>query len=354
MTLFKQYLSRTVVNAVLLVAVVFIGLLVFINFVTQLNQVGQGSYGVWQACLYVLLSLPLQVYILFPMVGLIGCLIGLGSLASHNELMVMRVSGVSKPKIVRIVMLTVFAIMLIVSILGETVGPYLNAVADRTQTLAQNAGQSLSIGNSVWLRQGNRFIYVDQVLANNVLKGVTIYQFNDHNQLIQNSYAKSATFTSGHWVLHNVAESHISNKQVTALHEASKPWAVTIAPSTFAMSVEDPDDMSLPALWRYIKAREHNGLKAPQYQINFWQRIYQPLAVLVMMFLAIPFVFGSLRDMTIGFRVLVGVIVGFLFYILNNFMGQLSAVTDISPAISTALPIVVFALVGLLLVRLKA
>src|SRR5699024_385966 len=60
-----------------------------------LNDVGVGDYGPLQAAEYVLLGVPQGLYQVFPIIVLIGTLMGLGALASGSELIVLRASGVS-------------------------------------------------------------------------------------------------------------------------------------------------------------------------------------------------------------------------------------------------------------------
>lgn len=351
MKIIKQYLNRTVLSSVLLVAVFFFGLLVFINFIGELKHLGEGDYTVWQAFLFVLLSIPLEFYMFFPMIGLIGCLLGLGVLASNNELTIMRASGISAAKITRILLVTIISMVVVMTVIGEGFGPYLKTVAEASRSLAENSGQSLAIGSSVWLKQQNNFIYVDKITTENHLQGITVYTFNTKHELTKNLQAKSADYQQNHWLLHQVKLSRISEKGVRSKSYATLPWQLNLAPNVFQMSLKKPDEMNLVELWHFIRSRRANGLKVSGYQINFWQRVYQPLAMIVMMFLAVPFVFGSLRNLTLGFRISIGVIVGFAFIMMSNIVGELSVLVSVPPVLSTLLPIIVFGFLGVVLVN---
>jgi lipopolysaccharide export system permease protein len=65
-----------------------------------------------------------------------------------------------------------------------------------------------------------------------------------------------------------------------------------------------------------------------------------------MILLALPFVFGQLRSSTMGFRMFIWVMVGFVFYVLNQFVGPMSIVYQIPPALAAILPTLVFAFLG--------
>ena len=104
----------------------------------------------------------------------------------------------------------------------------------------------------------------------------------------------------------------------------------------------------------YSKIRLQNGLSVANYKFAFWQRVFAPLSVIIMILLAIPFVFASMRGATMGFRMLMGVMFGFGFYILNQFVGPMSVVYEVPPILAALLPSLVFAFISIIvLIRYK-
>ena len=69
-----------------------------------------------------------------------------------------------------------------------------------------------------------------------------------------------------------------------------------------------------------------------------------------MIFLAVPFVFGSLRNASMGLRLVVGVTIGFVFYLLIQYIGILSLILSVSPIMGAGLPMVLFAVMGLVMI----
>src|SRR5690606_33650706 len=78
---------------------VLLSLFVFIEFISEFDRIGQGNYTAGIALKYVIFSAPRLAYELMPLAALIGSLIGLGLLASSNELVVMRTCGISLARI---------------------------------------------------------------------------------------------------------------------------------------------------------------------------------------------------------------------------------------------------------------
>ena len=153
-----RYIGSTLIKAILLVLLIFMGLELFILLATQVNSLGKGSYNIWQAFVYVLLILPQQTYFLFPMAGLLGMLFGLSLLANSSELIIMRASGVSPVKIMRYAMQAGIILIIFVTFIGEVIGPSAKHLGEKRKLIATSSGQALKTGEGLWLRQGAEFL----------------------------------------------------------------------------------------------------------------------------------------------------------------------------------------------------
>lgn len=350
MSTLSRYVSATLIKSTLLILLVFAGFETFILLLTQLNSLGKGSYTFWQALLYVLLVLPQQTYLLFPMAGLLGMLVGFGLLANHSELMVMRVSGVSNARIVRYAFHAGIILVVLMTLLGEIAGPYAKALAEKRKLTQTNAGQILKTNEGVWLRQKNTYYYIDTIHSSKSIANVSQYVMNGQ-QLVSASVAQKGDYQNDQWEMRDIKQSLISANGVTTQIIPSAIWNLAINPDLLQISQNLPEEMSLSQLGNLIHYQKQNHLVQKNYQIAYWQRLFQPLASLVLMFLAIPFIFGPLRSATTGLRLVLGVVVGFIFYMTNQLFPPLSQVLDFPPAFAAFLPIFLFALVGMGLMR---
>lgn len=75
------------------------------------------------ALYYVLLSMPKEAVLFFPLAALLGGLIGLGQLATSSELVVMQAAGRSKISIVMAALKTAIPLMIPVGLMGSTWRP---------------------------------------------------------------------------------------------------------------------------------------------------------------------------------------------------------------------------------------
>ncbi len=129
------------------------------------------------------------------------------------------------------------------------------------------------------------------------------------------------------------------------------PWDVAVKPQVLRISSIAPDEMTLHELNRYLREQKRSQQNVNNYKLAFLQRIIQPITTMVMMVLAIPFIFGPLRSSTMGSKLLVGAAVGFGFHILNRFFGPLSTVFQWPPELAALGPTLIFAILGFYLMR---
>ncbi|KJS25703.1 MAG: permease, partial [Pseudomonas sp. BRH_c35] len=172
-----RYIGVHVFLAILTVLGIIVGLALLFAFIDELSDV-EGSYGLGDALQYVLLTSPRRLYEMLPMAALIGCLIGLGTLASSSELTIMRAAGVSLGRIVVAVMKPMLVLLIAGILIGEYVAPATEDIAQARRSLAQGAGEAQSSKRGLWHRQENEFVHVNAVQPGGMLVGVTRYRFD--------------------------------------------------------------------------------------------------------------------------------------------------------------------------------
>lgn len=351
MRILDNYIARMVIASTLVVVLILLGVESFVQFIGELGDIGHHHYTVFKALLFVPLTLPSDLYQLFPMAGLLGSLLGLGRLASSNQLVVMRAAGVSKAKITWAVVRAAFVMMVFVTLVGEFVAPPLFTYANQTKETALGNASGYKALKYVWLRQKNAFIHIDRVQDKRHIEGVTQYGFSKQRRLTQVVYAKHAFLKNGEWHLQHPKITDIGAKRVVTRTHASMLLQMDFDPRLVEMSRQHPNETSIVTLFNNIRYRKLHGLNSDQYAFAFWQRIIQPLTTVVMICLAVPFIFGSLRNVTMGFRITMGILIGFGFYMLNQFFGPISLVYQFPPWLAAMLPTLIFALAGWLLMR---
>ncbi len=351
MKIIDSYIAKTVISGTLMVLLVLGALLAFVDFVSEMGDVGKGQYSMLQAAIFVLLSLPKRLYELFPTAVLIGSLLGLGTLAGNSELTVIRAAGVSIMRIVFSVLKAGFILLVCVALIGEFVLP---SSERHAQTLrAKYLQQTISLAGEggFWARDGQRFLYVSHVLPEMNLGKVNIYELYENNQLKRLTYAESAQYIDGQWHLHDIQQTEFSENHVESRKIKSEVWSKLLNPELFNVVSISPDNMSAMDLFKYTGYLKSNDLDASHYELAFWIKIFTPISSLVMLLIALPFVFGSQRSSGAGNRMLVGLLLGIGFYLLNRTVNHLGQVYHVYPFISASAPVIVVAMASFYALR---
>lgn len=354
MKIIDRYLGLNVLLATLLVLAVLLGVELFFTLVEELGDVGKGTYGVFDALAYVLLTLPRRAYELLPVSALLGAVAALGLLASHGELVVLRAAGRSILNIGLGVLKTGLLIALGGMLMGEFVAPGAEQYAQAQRSMAKTNRATLQTAEGFWAKDGSTFIHIQDILPGAVLAGVTIYEFDDTQQLRVATLARRAAFRDGHWVLEGLEQSVLENERVRTRSVEQAGWETLLNPELLSVAIVKPENLSAYGLHRYIAYLEDNDLDAGRYRLAFWQRLAKPLAIAVMVLLAVPFTFGPLRSAHTGSRLVVGAVAGFAFYLFNLTAGQLSLVYGAPPLFGAFVPSLVFLAAALVLARRNA
>lgn len=354
MKLVERYIGKTILASITLVLVMLTGLQIFILFVNQLDDIGRAEFTLVRAAYFVLLQVPYQVYLFFPVACLLGSLVGLGLMANHRELIIMRASGMSVLKIAIAVLKFALLLIVIVTILGETVIPRLAYYANDLKMLSVSGGQTLRTSQGVWLKHNNEYISIGAVVEPMSLRNVHQYRFNQHNELILARHMGRVDYQNGQWIAHRVQQTSFNKDQTATQRMKKMVWDIPVKPKILKVSSAEPDEMTLQTLWRFIQAKQVAHQSVLVYEVAFWQRFMQPFSALVMIILAIPFIFGPLRSSTMGAKFLAGATAGFGFHLLNKFFGPFSQVFQLSPIVAAIAPTCVFAVVALILMRRMA
>lgn len=347
-----RYIGRTILNTIMATLFMLVSLSGIIKFVDQLRKVGKGAYSAMGAGLYTLLSVPKDIEVFFPMAALLGALLGLGMLAQRSELVVMQAAGYTRMQVASSVMKTAIPLVLVTMFIGEWVAPQGEQAARNYRAQQLFGGSLLSTQQGIWAKDGNDFIYINRINGEKSLSGVSIYSFNDQHKLVKLRYAGSAIFDGDNWALSQVEESNLGDgegKQVTGTKTLTGTWKTKLTPDKLGVVAMNPDSLSISGLYRYIKYLQQTGQDPSRYQLNMWSKIFSPLSVAVMMLMALSFIFGPLRSVPMGVRVLTGISFGFVFYVLDKIFGPMSLVYNVPPIFGAILPSFVFLIISVYL-----
>jgi lipopolysaccharide export system permease protein len=353
----RRLVYREVLAAVVFVAVGFLALFFFFDFVDDLGNVGKpgAAYRLTQALAYVTLLIPSHLYELLPIAVLIGTIFVMARLAQSSEYTILRTSGLGPWRALR----TLLTLGLMFTVLTFAVGDYLAPVAGRTaQLLKARLEGRISIGQTgAWLKERQPYntynVNVGALTPDGDMQGVRIFESDSRGFLVSVTQAPKGRFADdGAWLLDNAERSEFtgSGGDIAKVERVKVPtlrWPTEITPEMVSVALLKPDRMSTIDLFQYIRHLETNGQTSQRYEIEFWRKVFYPLSCMVMVVLALPFAYLHFRAGGITTYVFGGVLIGISFFLLNNVFGYIGNLQNWRPWLTAAAPGLIYTMFSL-------
>jgi len=350
MRLITRYVALQVTAAILLVLAVLMGLDLVIGVLDQSGDMA-GKYTVGPAAYYTLLSLPSHLAQLLPFAVLIGCLAGLGSLASTSELVVIRAAGVSVARILWMALRPALLVTLFGLIVAEFIAPKSQQIAQSYRAMLLQK-KDISVSEyGLWHREGNSFLHFNAVQPNGELFGVSMFTLDANRHLQQALFAQRAIYQGDHWVFEDVRTTHFLDDHLEASNAPSARWETQLSPQLLNILVLNPVDLSISGLWQYVGFLKKQGSETGQYELALWNKLLQPLAIISLVLVAASIIFGPLRQSSMGARVFTGLLIGIVFRISQDMLGPASLVYGFAPILASLTPILISLFAGIFMLR---
>lgn len=339
----RNYLASEIISATALVFAALVLLFAFFDLIDQIKDLGRGSYNLRRALFYVALSVPDHVYVLFPVAALIGTLFALAHLVAGSEYTVMRTSGVSTARFAMTLAGIGLLFAVVTFVFGEFIGPPAQQLAQRVRSQAITGVVAQEFRSGLWIKDDTSFINVVQVRPDGTLGGVRIYEFDDQSRLLSVSYARRGTYKGDRqWLLQGVTQTRFEDMRTTVHDMIEVEWQSILDPDLLNVLLVKPEQMSAWNLYSYSQHLKENRQRALRYEIALWNKATYPLAVLVMMVLALPFAHFQSRQAGVGAKIFAGIMIGILFYFMNRLFAHLGFLNDWPAFASATAPTAIF------------
>lgn len=346
MNIIDRYLARTVIGFSALVLAVLLTLGALFLFISQQDDIGVGNYGAPDALMFALLNVPQQAFELMPIAVLIGSLLGLGALARGSELVVLRASGVSIARLSVSVAIGGLVLLIVAALLGEFVAPPLQKLARQQKVFSKFADVSFAGSGSAWVKDGGTMLSVEEQSGDNLFGGVFLFEVNG-TRLEKVGRASSATVAPAGrgWSLRGYTETRFANEGTQTESMPEKEFNTRLDPGFIGVAVSEPRQLPSRGLLRLIRHQQANRLEARNYQFAFWSRIARTVAIVIVALLAVPFALGPLRSSGAGARMVIGVLIGVAFFLMQRTLESGAVVFDVDPMLLAWVPTALLAVV---------
>ena len=353
-----RYIAKTLLTYTLVVMLVWLSIYSFFNFLSELDSVGTANYSILEAFQYIILQMPEVAYDQASAVILLGCILGMGHLATTGQLLIFRVSGLS---VLRITWLTVKNAMIFIFLLiliGEALAPILTQYAESERSKA--LGQSSLSGNQdgFWIRDGDNFINVENNIDGSLFTGITVIEVNKDNKVERVVNSESGTFDGNSLSLNETdifsidAKNKFENISLKERNVYNK--SVAFDQDLIASLEKEPKDLSTLTIIKQIQFLTENKLRAGVFEVELYKRLVKPISLIAMVLLAMLFIFGSTRDVTLGRKIFFGVAIGLSFELVSRIGSAMALSFEFNPLLSSFIPALLVIIIAISLLIKKS
>ena len=351
MNTLDRYLIRSVVAGGLGASAAFAVLILVFGMIDEASKI-DADYSTLQAVWFVVLTTPGYLYELFPVTVLVGGLLSLGALAAHSELTVMRATGMSLLRLARPVLVAGVILAALGTVMGETIGAWGQAEANTMRAAATKSQVSTDLASGFWLREGDRIVNVERALVDGHLIGLRVFELSaDGRPQRVIRAARAMSLGEDRWRLRGVVDTRlpIADPEGPVTVERARAREMTLFDQqVIEIAALNPRYMNVAQLSEYVAYLERNQLDTSVYATAMWSRVVQPISVLAMLLVTLPFVFVAQRGGSAGRWLFIAILLGVAYMTLTQIVSALAPAYGISPILSTIVPPALFSAAGLL------
>jgi len=354
----ERYITKTLLSFTFVVLVIWLGVYSFFNFLSEMNSIGQVNYTMLEALRYIILQMPEVVYKHASPVILLGCVLGMGHLATTNQLLVLRISGVSIFKLTLFTIKTALVFVIVAIAIGEIFAPLASEEAERGRSKALDIAIASQSQEGFWIRDGESFINVQTNIDGETFKDVTIIEVNSSNKISTVMTSEVAIFDGKSMNMKNTDIFYIDDSKEIDEISLNKPnfynKAVSFDQDLIDSLKKEPEELTTWNIWKQMRFLTDNKLRSGIFEVEFYKRLIKPITLVAMILLAMLFIFGSTRDVTLGRKIFFGIALGLSFELLSRIGGAMALSFDFNPVLSAVLPTIVVMSIALILLIQKS
>ena len=371
----RRYLASEIYRTTTAVLLVLLGLFTFFELIDALDDLSE-KFSFLSMLYMQALQLPTRLYDLLPIGLLIGAVISLASLAQRNELVILRVSGVSSKRLLAMLWVITIPVMVFAALLSEVITP-LAEVKTSEISLSLLGKSSNRMNSGYWFREPEsenhyRIINIQKLNSETEVENVRVLIYNiKTNQFSRMLQAAKGTLNEGKLILPNTLEvkslidieKTLSNPDMPLenvskrVHHKEVVLTTSLSNDRLIATELQPDRMSTVALLDYIDYLDTNHLQTNRHIVALWRKGSYPFTLLVMITLAAPIGFIQIRKGGVGAKIFLGILIGIVFFMINQLALNVGMLNNLPPWLTALLPNIIallLAFAALFLMELRA
>lgn len=344
----KEFIINFVWSLVGLIAIYII-----VDIFEQISTFVDNKASVLAIIEYYLFQVPYLVgTLLSPIACMLACVISIGNLSRHLELMSLRLAGVSFERL----FLPMFWIGVIVSVLvffmNETIAPPMTqkSLKIKEQGIKKRGEKKLTPNFDIsYSGEDNRFYYIKSIEPNKgIIEGLTIYKLAGPSVVKERLDAKRAVFKDNGWWLWNGSQYIFEGDSYKVMYFDSMFLNIKEKPQDFVKELKSELAMGFIEFRNYIKKLRKRGEDITKQSVELNFRISFPFMNLIVILLGFPLA-SKVRN--IGFIVgfAISLFFSFLYWGVSQLARAYGHTGTLSPVVAGFSPDVLFIIIGIIL-----
>lgn len=298
---------------------------------------------------YAWLRLPQLVAQFLPFSVLLAALLTLSELNAGSEITIMKAAGVSAHQILAPLFAVGAGVALASFAFNELVltRTNLKLIDWKANDYANYAALQKGGPREVWAREGEDLMHAERLDGGRRaprLVDLTIYDRAGRSELVAIVRARDAVPAAGGWQLRQVTVFDVASGRVTP--QPARFWPSSVKPQQFMARDPEPEAIPLWDMPAAIRAVREDGRPTAALEAAMHHKISGPLSALLMPLLGAVAGFGLARSGKLLIRAVIGMVLGFTFFVADNFMLAMGGFDAVPPLVAAWSPLLLFFLVG--------
>ena len=339
-------------TALINIFLIFFSLVFILNLLTELEFFKEIEVSSFYPLYLSLINTPMFVFEMFPFIFLISTQVFFNNLFDNNEMNILKYSGLKNSKIFSILSITTFLLGIFIVFIFYNFSSNLKYFYLGLKSNYTTNDQYLAVitKNGLWIKDtnDNKTLMINAAkIDKNELQNAFISEFNSNYEIIRNIKSKKIDITKKEWVIEN-AEIYVENNKIDEKKLYLKTnYDYEIIQNLFS-------NMSSLSVFELLEMR--NNYKKLNYSLTevdlqLIKLISYPIFFVLMVVFSGIIMMNTKSFKSKNLKITIGFFFSVIIYYINNFFYVLGNTEKISILTAITLPLLVFALINLILLK---
>ena len=352
MKTYIQFILRIYITALINIFLIFFSLIFILNLLTELEFFKEIEVSSFYPLYLSLINTPMFVFEMFPFIFLISTQVFFNNLFDNNEMNILKYSGLKNSKIFSILSITTFLLGILIVFIFYNFSSNLKYFYLGLKSNYTTNDQYLAVitKNGLWIKDtnDNKTLMINAAkIDKNELQNAFISEFNSNYEIIRNIKSNKIDITKKEWVIKN-AEIFIENNKI----DEEKLYIKTNYDYEIIQNLFS--NMSSLSVFELLEMR--NNYKKLNYSLTevdlqLIKLISYPIFFVLMVVFSGIIMMNTKSFKSKNLKITIGFFFSVIIYYINNFFYVLGNTEKISILTAITLPLLVFALINLILLK---